>query len=177
MFNQCCRPCRRSFCGLEGKFYSSSSSSSVSDPYKPQVYVAGIIYFGLNCALGSLSAFLPTIISTMGFGSRSRHSLKSSDAYFEIRRCRALPTYGCPTICSSCIVPYYHILHFGQNTKQRPLYCRRMHLWRSGLSVSHDLISKYSRSNLHKGFYSWSRTINIFAIFPRFVLPLEHTPV
>ncbi|KAL4067018.1 major facilitator superfamily domain-containing protein [Scleroderma yunnanense] len=34
-----------------------------------RVYVAGIIYFGLNCALGSLSAFLPTIISTMGFGS------------------------------------------------------------------------------------------------------------
>lgn len=34
-----------------------------------RIYVAGIIYFGLNCALGSLSAFLPTIISTMGFGS------------------------------------------------------------------------------------------------------------
>ncbi|KIM70573.1 hypothetical protein SCLCIDRAFT_18679 [Scleroderma citrinum Foug A] len=33
------------------------------------VYMAGVIYFGLNCALGSLSAFLPTIISTMGFGS------------------------------------------------------------------------------------------------------------
>jgi len=31
-----------------------------------RVYVAGIIYFGLNCALGSLSAFLPTIIETMG---------------------------------------------------------------------------------------------------------------
>lgn len=34
-----------------------------------RVYVAGVIYFGLNCALGSLSAFLPTIIFTMGFGS------------------------------------------------------------------------------------------------------------
>ncbi|KAG9313588.1 major facilitator superfamily domain-containing protein [Chiua virens] len=31
-----------------------------------RVYTAGIIYFGLNCALGSLSAFLPTIIETMG---------------------------------------------------------------------------------------------------------------
>lgn len=40
-----------------------------------RVYVAGIIYFGLNCALGSLSAFLPTIISTMGFGSAALSQL------------------------------------------------------------------------------------------------------
>jgi len=31
-----------------------------------RIYVAAIIYFGLNCALASLSAFLPTIIATMG---------------------------------------------------------------------------------------------------------------
>jgi hypothetical protein len=31
-----------------------------------RIYVAGVMYFGLNCALGSLSAFLPTIIETMG---------------------------------------------------------------------------------------------------------------
>ncbi|KAG2064295.1 MFS general substrate transporter [Suillus decipiens] len=30
------------------------------------IYVGGVIYFGLNCALASLSAFLPTIIGTMG---------------------------------------------------------------------------------------------------------------
>ncbi|KIJ15995.1 Anion:Cation symporter family protein [Paxillus involutus ATCC 200175] len=34
-----------------------------------RVYMAGVIYFGLNCALGSLSAFLPTIIATMGHSS------------------------------------------------------------------------------------------------------------
>jgi hypothetical protein len=32
-----------------------------------QIYVAGVIYFGLNCALASISAFLPTIIKTLGF--------------------------------------------------------------------------------------------------------------
>ncbi|EGO03746.1 hypothetical protein SERLA73DRAFT_175369 [Serpula lacrymans var. lacrymans S7.3] len=31
-----------------------------------RVYVAGVIYFGLNCALASISAFLPTIIKTLG---------------------------------------------------------------------------------------------------------------
>ncbi|KAJ8518732.1 hypothetical protein ONZ45_g4259 [Pleurotus djamor] len=31
-----------------------------------RVYVAGVIYFGLNCALASISAFLPTIIQTFG---------------------------------------------------------------------------------------------------------------
>ncbi|KAF4564556.1 hypothetical protein EYR40_010722 [Pleurotus pulmonarius] len=31
-----------------------------------RIYVAGIIYFGLNCALASISAFLPTIIQTFG---------------------------------------------------------------------------------------------------------------
>ncbi|KIJ61841.1 hypothetical protein HYDPIDRAFT_158773 [Hydnomerulius pinastri MD-312] len=34
-----------------------------------RIYAAGIMYFGHNCALGSLSAFLPTIIETMGHTS------------------------------------------------------------------------------------------------------------
>ncbi|KAG9313643.1 major facilitator superfamily domain-containing protein [Chiua virens] len=32
-----------------------------------RVYVGGVIYFGLNCALASISAFLPTIIKTFGY--------------------------------------------------------------------------------------------------------------
>jgi hypothetical protein len=32
-----------------------------------QIYIGGVIYFGLNCALASTSAFLPTIITTLGF--------------------------------------------------------------------------------------------------------------
>ncbi|OCB89282.1 MFS general substrate transporter [Sanghuangporus baumii] len=32
-----------------------------------RVHVGGVIYFGLNCALASISAFLPTIIKTFGF--------------------------------------------------------------------------------------------------------------
>ncbi|THH00323.1 hypothetical protein EW145_g7104 [Phellinidium pouzarii] len=32
-----------------------------------RVYMGGVIYFGLNCALASTSAFLPTIILTFGF--------------------------------------------------------------------------------------------------------------
>jgi len=31
-----------------------------------RIYAGGIIYFGLNCALASISAFLPTIITTFG---------------------------------------------------------------------------------------------------------------
>jgi len=32
-----------------------------------RVYAGGVIYFGLNCALASISAFLPTIITTFGY--------------------------------------------------------------------------------------------------------------
>ncbi|KAF8517141.1 MFS general substrate transporter [Hysterangium stoloniferum] len=32
-----------------------------------RVYVGGIMYFGLNCALTSISAFLPTILKTLGY--------------------------------------------------------------------------------------------------------------
>ncbi|KAI0738952.1 MFS general substrate transporter [Daedaleopsis nitida] len=32
-----------------------------------RVYAAGVIYFGANCALASISAFLPTIITTFGY--------------------------------------------------------------------------------------------------------------
>ncbi|KAF8893164.1 major facilitator superfamily domain-containing protein [Gymnopilus junonius] len=32
-----------------------------------RVYVAGVIYFGLNCALAAIGAFLPTIIASFGF--------------------------------------------------------------------------------------------------------------
>ena len=32
-----------------------------------QIYTAGVIYFGANCALASISAFLPTIIKTFGY--------------------------------------------------------------------------------------------------------------
>ncbi|KAF7980577.1 hypothetical protein HWV62_37753 [Athelia sp. TMB] len=32
-----------------------------------RIYVAGLIYFGANCALASISAFLPTIIKTFGY--------------------------------------------------------------------------------------------------------------
>ncbi|KAK7044804.1 MFS general substrate transporter [Favolaschia claudopus] len=32
-------------------------------------YTGGVIYFGLNCALASISAFLPTIITTLGFSN------------------------------------------------------------------------------------------------------------
>lgn len=31
-----------------------------------KIYVGGLIYFGLNCALASIGAFLPTVITTFG---------------------------------------------------------------------------------------------------------------
>jgi hypothetical protein len=36
-----------------------------------QIYVAGVIYFGANNALVSISAFLPTILTTLGFSRSS----------------------------------------------------------------------------------------------------------
>lgn len=33
--------------------------------------MAGVIYFGANCSLASLSAFLPTIIKTLGVSEYS----------------------------------------------------------------------------------------------------------
>jgi sugar phosphate permease len=32
-----------------------------------RIYTAGVIYFGLNCALASISAFLPTILKTLNY--------------------------------------------------------------------------------------------------------------
>lgn len=32
-----------------------------------QIYASGVLYFGANCALASISAFLPTIIATFGY--------------------------------------------------------------------------------------------------------------
>jgi sugar phosphate permease len=34
-----------------------------------RVYLAGVMYFGLNCALSSISAFLPTIIASFGYSN------------------------------------------------------------------------------------------------------------
>lgn len=34
-----------------------------------RVWTAGVIYFGLNCALASISAFLPTIIASFGYSN------------------------------------------------------------------------------------------------------------
>ncbi|GBE88729.1 Uncharacterized transporter [Sparassis crispa] len=34
-----------------------------------KIYAAGVIYFGANCALASISAFLPTIITTFGYSN------------------------------------------------------------------------------------------------------------
>ncbi|RPD61293.1 MFS general substrate transporter [Lentinus tigrinus ALCF2SS1-6] len=40
----------------------------VIDAFKDwRIYAAGVMYFGANCALASISAFLPTIIKTFGY--------------------------------------------------------------------------------------------------------------
>ena len=45
-----------------------------------RVYAGGVIYFGLNCALASISAFLPTIITTFGYsGSFSLYCITGTD--------------------------------------------------------------------------------------------------
>ncbi|RDB29892.1 hypothetical protein Hypma_014036 [Hypsizygus marmoreus] len=40
-----------------------------------RIYTAGVIYFGLNCALASISAFLPTILKTLGYTNASAQLL------------------------------------------------------------------------------------------------------
>ncbi|KAG1736129.1 major facilitator superfamily domain-containing protein [Suillus paluster] len=53
--------------GTSGDFGAVVRQSHVIAAFQDwRIYVGGVIYFGLNCALASLSAFLPTIIATMG---------------------------------------------------------------------------------------------------------------
>ncbi|EEB99317.1 hypothetical protein MPER_01025, partial [Moniliophthora perniciosa FA553] len=40
-----------------------------------RIYVAGVIYFGLNASLASTSAFLPTIIKTFGYSNANSQLL------------------------------------------------------------------------------------------------------
>ncbi|KAI0716558.1 major facilitator superfamily domain-containing protein [Earliella scabrosa] len=56
-----------------------------------RVYVGGIIYFAANCAFASISAFLPTIITTFGFTNALAQVL-------------TIPPYAISTIvmCGSC---------------------------------------------------------------------------
>ena len=42
-----------------------------------QVYAGSVIYFGSNCALASLAAFLPTILKTFGFCEQQSRSSRS----------------------------------------------------------------------------------------------------
>ncbi|KIJ36293.1 hypothetical protein M422DRAFT_782228 [Sphaerobolus stellatus SS14] len=50
-----------------------------------KVYLGGVIYFGLNAALASISAFLPTIITTFGFTNANAQLL-------------TVPPYACAAI-------------------------------------------------------------------------------
>ena len=42
-----------------------------------QIYAVGVIYFGANCALASISAFLPTIIATFGYSECGAHGYRT----------------------------------------------------------------------------------------------------
>ena len=62
---------RARFCrpkGLQGMPFSIRSTGLDSDDFT-QVYLGGVIYFGMNNALASTSAFLPTIIKSFGFSA------------------------------------------------------------------------------------------------------------
>lgn len=45
-----------------------------------QVYAFGVLYFGLFCATGSIGAFLPTIIATMGYSKFVDATMLSTDS-------------------------------------------------------------------------------------------------
>ncbi|KAF5357247.1 hypothetical protein D9756_006669 [Leucocoprinus leucothites] len=50
-----------------------------------RIYTGGVIYFGLNCALASISAFLPTIIKTLGYSNANAQLL-------------TVPPYACAAV-------------------------------------------------------------------------------
>lgn len=58
-----------------------------------KIYMAGVIYFGANCALASISAFLPTIIKTFGFSECTTCRLWTS-AHSSNSECSCSTTHG-----------------------------------------------------------------------------------
>ncbi|KAH8103124.1 MFS general substrate transporter [Cristinia sonorae] len=54
--------------GLKADIGRTVNKAHVAAAFKDwKIYLAGVIYFGANCALASNSAFLPTIIKTFGY--------------------------------------------------------------------------------------------------------------
>lgn len=54
--------------GISGDTGRVVNSKHILAAFKDwRIYAAGVLYFGSNCALASISAFLPTIIATFGY--------------------------------------------------------------------------------------------------------------
>ncbi|CAL1699503.1 unnamed protein product [Somion occarium] len=75
-----------------------------------RIYLAGVIYFGANCALASISAFLPTIIKTFGV-TNARAQLLTVPPYAVSAVVLTLTAYvsdrlqsrGIPMSCAACV--------------------------------------------------------------------------
>ncbi|KAF7351332.1 MFS general substrate transporter [Mycena sanguinolenta] len=94
-------------------------------------YAGGAIYFGLNCALASISAFLPTIIATFGNSNaitqlltgKLNHPLIS---YFRLTYRNLLS----PAVCCCSHTSAFFLVVFGQTPKSWSLHVHCMrHLW------------------------------------------------
>ncbi|KAH9975328.1 major facilitator superfamily domain-containing protein [Lactifluus volemus] len=58
----------RANCDTSGDIGYHINKSHIVDAFKDwRIYLGGVIYFGANAALASISAFLPTIIKTLGY--------------------------------------------------------------------------------------------------------------
>jgi hypothetical protein len=56
--------------GTSGDNGFTINKSHILDAFKDwRIYLGGVIYFAANAALASISAFLPTILQTLGFGT------------------------------------------------------------------------------------------------------------
>ncbi|TDL18778.1 MFS general substrate transporter [Rickenella mellea] len=54
--------------GTSGDMGAMVAKSHIAMAFRDyRIYLGGVIYFGMNCALASISAFLPTIIKTFGW--------------------------------------------------------------------------------------------------------------
>jgi len=60
-----------------------AQQARLTTSFSTQIYLGGVIYFGANAALASISAFLPTIIKTFGYSE------------FSVGGCRC----HCPLLC------------------------------------------------------------------------------
>ncbi|KAJ7359557.1 MFS general substrate transporter [Mycena albidolilacea] len=74
-------------------------------------WTGGVIYFGLNCALASISAFLPTIIGTFGY-TNAIAQLLTGKLIYPISFLPIPLYFFSPSVCRYCSVLFLHFIFY-----------------------------------------------------------------